>query len=407
LDGDTVAIGSFRDDDNGDSSGSVYVYRRDVCGWNLEAKLIPSDGQQNGWFGNDLALEGETLLVGAPGGNSATTLHMGVGYIFERSGSTWIERAKLAPAAGQVMDFIGYSVDLHGGLAVLGAPSSDASGNDTGAAYTFEKSGNVWAEHAMLLPATNSAEGHFGLSVATDGLRILVGAHGQNAQGLGSGAAYEFLPGGGQWTEHRRLLPGDGVAGDNFGVAVALLDDVAVIGANWTGDQGDRSGSAYHFDLSPPGRGYCFGDGGGAPCPCGGLGSADSGCANTSHSSGGRLSASGAPSLVVDEFRLHVAGLPDATPGLVLQGADQVAGGQGLPAGDGLLCTTGRVMRSQIQSSVAGAMTFEHMHGVTFGQASYGSGAPAHYQVMYRDFANPCSGLMFNLTNAWTVAWTP
>ncbi len=406
IDGDTAAIGSFRDDDNGNSSGSVYVYRRTASSWTLEAKLISSDGQEQDWFGTSLALVGNTLLIGAPSVDTSVANRSGAVYVFVRSGTLWTEASKLVPAAASPLDYIGYSVDLAGSLAVLGAPTTDFAGADSGASYVFARTSSGWVEQARLLPSDGAGEDMFGLSVATDGARVLIGANGHNAQGNNSGATYEFVNTGTQWVESRKLLAGDGVAGDNFGVSVAIHGDAAVIGASWTDDQGAQSGSAYAFDLSTPGSAFCFGAGLGTTCPCAAGGAHDSGCANASNAGGARLSAAGQASMALDDFRLHVSGLPSAAPALVLQGSRQVAGGLGLPAGNGLLCTTGQVMRSQVQASPSGTLTFEHVHGAPFGQVSYGHGARANYQVMYRDVSNPCSAQQINFSNGWTVNWT-
>ena len=66
LDGDTVLIGAA-DDDNGDDSGSVYVFTRMGTTWTQQAKLLPSDGAKDDRFGFSVSLDGDTALIGAFG----------------------------------------------------------------------------------------------------------------------------------------------------------------------------------------------------------------------------------------------------------------------------------------------------------------------------------------------------
>ena len=151
---------------------------------------------------------------------------------------------------------------------------------------------------------------------------------------------------------------------------------------------------------------YCFGDSTGGACPCSGYGGLGEGCANTG-GTGVLLVGAGSAALSNDTFRLEVTGAPGDKPGLILRGIEQVNGGIGVQAGDGLLCTTGQTARSQVQVTSAGSTTFTDFQGQPFGQSSYGGGVPTNYQFWYRDPSNMCSGAGFNFSNAWTVVWLP
>jgi len=150
------------------------------------------------------------------------------------------------------------------------------------------------------------------------------------------------------------------------------------------------------------GSGYCYGT---SQCPCSGAAGADEGCLNTA-GNGATFVANGTASISNDTFGFQVSGVPGDKPGLILRGANQVAGGLGNPAGDGLLCTAGQSARSRVQVTSAGSTTYtEFDTGISFGAASYGAGVTANYQFWYRDPSNTCSGAGFNFTNAWTVTW--
>ena len=77
LSGDTAVVGAFLDDDNGESSGSAYVFIRIAGVWTEQAKLLPADGASGDFFGRSVALDGNTAVIGAPhdddnGGNSGS-----------------------------------------------------------------------------------------------------------------------------------------------------------------------------------------------------------------------------------------------------------------------------------------------------------------------------------------------
>ncbi|MHC5004810.1 MAG: FG-GAP repeat protein, partial [Planctomycetota bacterium] len=87
----------------------------------------------------------------------------------------------------------------------------------------------------------------FGYAVAVSGNVALVGANEDDDLGSNSGSAYVFRFDGNGWTQEQKLLASDGAGGDMFGLSVALAGDVAVIGAPRNDDAGSNSGSAYVF----------------------------------------------------------------------------------------------------------------------------------------------------------------
>ncbi len=149
------------------------------------------------------------------------------------------------------------------------------------------------------------------------------------------------------------------------------------------------------------GSAYCFGDGSGAGCPCGNVGGPGEGCSN-SGGVGATLTGSGDGSFSNDTFQMDVAGVPGAKPGLIIRGNNQIAN----LAGDGLLCTGGGSMRSQVQITVAGATSFTNFQGAGFGSVA-NVGTPTNFQFWYRDpMGGPCGG-GFNFSNGWTITYTP
>jgi len=165
---------------------------------------------------------------------------------------------------------------------------------------------------------------------------------------------------------------------------------------------------SYALRANNIGSAFCFGDGTGIPCPCAAYGNPGEGCANTAGLGGATLTGSGLAAIGGDTFQLQVSGAPGDKPGLILRGANALAGGLGIVVGDGLLCTSGQTARSQIQrTSPAGDTLFTDFQGNPFGASSYGAGSPTNYQFWYRDPTNTCTGSGFNFTNAWSVSWMP
>jgi len=310
VSGDTVVVGADREDSNatgvdgnqGDNSasnaGAAYVFVRDGSGnWAQQAYLKASNTNVGDFFGDSVAVSGDTVVVGADGEDSNATgvdgdpsdnsaSSAGAAYVFVRDGSgNWAQQAYLKASNTDAFDQFGISVAVSGDTVVVGAifEDSNATGVDgnqgdnsatiAGAAYVFVRDGSGnWAQQAYLKASNTDAFDQFGTSVAVSGDTVVVGADGEasNATGVdgdqnanladNAGAAYVFVrDGSGNWAQQAYLKASNTDAGDNFGTSVAVSGDTVVVGAlfedgNATGvdgDQGDNSatsaGAAYVF----------------------------------------------------------------------------------------------------------------------------------------------------------------
>jgi len=153
IDGDTVVVGAFRDDIGANADqGSAYVFVRPVGGWSgllqENAKLIASDGRADHEFGISVAVSGDTVVVGADGvGNN---IGQGSAYVFVKPSGGWAglltEDAKLIASDGRPFDFLGNSVAVSGDTVVVSAFGDDIGDNpDQGSAYVFVKPAGGWA----------------------------------------------------------------------------------------------------------------------------------------------------------------------------------------------------------------------------------------------------------------------
>ncbi len=448
INGTYILVGADLDEDNGHDSGSAYLFDRSSGAFLF--KLKPASGAADDSFGFSVALSGDRAIIGCPGDDDVAA---DSGAVFVFDATTGLELLKSKAIVPQNLGRFGYFVSADGNRMAIGAPSDPGTGS--GRAFVFDIASGT---QVVELNAPGVAIGDFfGVCVSIDSDRVLVGANRDNTVASDAGAAYLFNAGTG--VQLFKFVAPDGGSLDRFGNSVALSgsnaligsqrDDAladnagsaymfdgqtgsfeykltasdaasgdlfgivatdglrAVVGATGDDDQGESSGSAYVFSTGlAPGSAYCFGDGTAAACPCNAYAASGEGCLNTG-SVGATLGATGVASIANDTFQLNVNGVPGTKPGLVLRGANQVFGGLGTPAGDGLLCATGTAARSHVQVTVGGSTTFTHFAGSGFGTMSYGAGQQANYQFWYRDPMNPCSGAGFNFTNGWTVIWTP
>ena len=262
---DTAVIGAYGDDGNGADSGAAYVFTRNRGIWSQAAKLTASTGKPYDNFGFSVAVDGatNTVVVGAPGGDrnegDDDATDSGSVYVFVKPATGWAtttETAKLTASDGEDFDHFGYSVAVSGGTVLAGAYEDDEGDvEESGSAYVFVNPATGWATTdtftAKLTASNRAHDDNFGISVALDGDTAVIGAYGDDDNGIDSGSAYVFVKPATGWattsTHTAKLNARDGAPGDWFGVSVALDGNTAVIGAYGDDDNGEDSGSAYIF----------------------------------------------------------------------------------------------------------------------------------------------------------------
>ncbi|MDP8237809.1 MAG: T9SS type A sorting domain-containing protein [Candidatus Hatepunaea meridiana] len=244
IDGDYAIVGACLNDDDGDRSGSAYIFVRDGEEWTQHAKLTASDASVLDLFGYSVSISGDYAIAGAAG-NDDDGEYSGSAYIFRRDGDEWTEQAKLTADDAAEGDLFGNSVSISGNYATVGAHCNDDDGEYSGSAYIFRRDGDEWTEQQKLT-ANDAAEGdNFGYSLSISGDYIIVGAHGNNDDGEDSGSAYTFVNEGEEWNQITKLTANDAAADDQFGISVSISGNYAIVGANGNDDDGDYSGSAY------------------------------------------------------------------------------------------------------------------------------------------------------------------
>ncbi len=249
ISGNTLVVGVPRDDSKGIDSGSAYVYQKQGKDWKYVNKLYAADNDTPGdRFGQSVAIDGDIIVVGA--NYDDQDVHSGgSAYIFKKSGSNWVKVQRIV-SSEQAGHQFGYSVAVDGSQVIAGAPSNNGG---QGAVFVFKKSLNNWQEVQKIVASDGDPSDGFGNSVSMDGNKIAVGARSDKDNGNLSGSAYLFEKSGDNWFQKKKFLAPDGVALDHFGHSVAVSGDTVVVGSPYDDDSlnlwNDR-GSVYLFKKS-------------------------------------------------------------------------------------------------------------------------------------------------------------
>lgn len=260
ISGDTIIVGA-----NGQgydaaganylsSAGAAYIYTRSVGVWSQQQKIVgtgTNGRRSNDRFGSSVAIEGDTVVVGATGqaydasGANAVT-SAGAIYVFIRNAGVWSIQQKITPTgtnARSVSDNFGNSVAISGESLVVGAflNSYDINGANSvslaGAAYVFTRSAGVWnQEQKLVATGTNerNASDFFGTSVSISGDSIVISSSRQEYDENGAnsisnaGAAYVYTRVSGVWSQNLKLVATGSNARqveDSFGNSVAISEN--------------------------------------------------------------------------------------------------------------------------------------------------------------------------------------
>jgi trimeric autotransporter adhesin len=247
-----------------------------------------------GIFGVEISLSGDTLAVGATAENSNATgingdqrntgaPRSGAVYVFQRTGTTWVQQAYIKASNTQAGDFFGGTVALSGDTLVVGALGEDSAAiginqnqadntsQDSGAVYIFQRIGTNWAQQAYVKPSDTETRQGFGGAIAFSGGTLAVGAIGDSSSATGvggdptnqgasrSGAVYVFQRNGTSWIQQAYIKASNTGQDDLFGDAVALSGDTLAVGAtsessSATGINGDQ----FNNDAPTSGAVYVF-----------------------------------------------------------------------------------------------------------------------------------------------------
>ncbi len=251
VSGDYAVIGATNTDN---STGEVYIFKREGDVWNQQQKLVSPIANDD--YGESVSIDGDYVIVGAshaPAGDDRP----GAAYIFKREGDSWAQQAKLSVADHPNDYNFGKSVTIHDDYAIIGATDYAEHPVYTsayrGCAFIFKRTGSVWIEQAKLIAGNDLFDSSFGYSVAIHGEYAMAG--GSNDEN-DLGAVYIYKYDGTAWTKQVKFA-GDNIWGyGGFGYSVALHEGHAVVGAPWAEPESGYyplPGAAYLFKLGENG----------------------------------------------------------------------------------------------------------------------------------------------------------
>ena len=224
IDGDTIVAGGFQ--------SSVYVFRRTGNQWSQERKFFTADGGGADNFGNTVAVSGDTVAIGAYFWDSPVHNDAGRVFIFNRTGTTWTATQQLEDPTPAPVGRVGSSLALEGDTLVTGAPEGRYLDLRTGTVLVFKRTSGVWAFSQELHASDAGLNGFFGYSLSlSDNQLAVFGASVDSGASAASSKLYMFERSGGTWSEAQKLSPSDTLDGGQFGNVLSLDGETLATGS--------------------------------------------------------------------------------------------------------------------------------------------------------------------------------
>ena len=194
-------------------------------------------------FGYAVAMSGDHALIGHPHDETRGT-RAGAAYIYERQGDIWKEVIKLMPDDAAAGNLFGITVALDGHIAAVGAPGAN---HGQGAVYVFERQEEGWRLVQRLTVSQTDPDDDFAIAIALSGTYLFAGAPGDSDAGEQAGAVYVFERQDGLWSvdEVQKLMASTAAPRAQFGRSMAMAGVLALVGAPTHND----AGAAYIFEL--------------------------------------------------------------------------------------------------------------------------------------------------------------
>lgn len=257
-DGTRIAIGVRYSDPGGSTwsnAGAVYIYFKSGSSWIQEAKLVATDKASNDEFGISVCLNSDAtrVVIGAFNADGGST-DSGKVYIFLRTGTSWTQEAMMQASDKSSTDHFGISVTIDDAAnrCMVGSASR---GTGQGGVYVFTRSGTSWAQEAIIQADIPQINSYFGNSISTDstGVRVAIGSYGYAIGGNARGKVFVYIRSGTVWTLEQGFIASDGATSDQFGCSVAIdsTGTRVVVGSNFADNFGTpNSGKTYIFTRS-------------------------------------------------------------------------------------------------------------------------------------------------------------
>ena len=246
ISGDYLAIGSRKNIHYG-SQGSVHIYKRDGSGtWNEFDVVIPVYDNNGTWADMSSGNQGFGIRLVIQGDD----LYVGASgsnevFVFKlNSSSTGFEPQQIITRTDTTDNDTFGNIDADGDHMIVGA----YNGN-TEAAFIYERnSSGVWTNEVRLNHSTPSSTNNFGYAVSINGNYAIVTAYGTSTN---AGAAFIYEKQSGGWTKIKDIVPPGGSV-SYLGVSVFIDNDYALVGAYKGASNGVEGGLVYSYKATLP-----------------------------------------------------------------------------------------------------------------------------------------------------------
>jgi len=248
IDGDTIVVGApFVGSGMLNNSGSAFVYERDAITreWSIAAVLVSPDRESSDFFGRGVDIDESIgrIVIGEPGDNKVQVYERG-------SNGFWLHESTITPTleSSHVSGFFGLSVAVDGDRVVVGDPTEFDGSSDTGRVYVFDRSGQSWSQ-ATVQNQTSDSGAYLGYSVSLDGDFFAAGAPGVFTGDGSDGRVYVYeRQGSGDWDIRGSEI--NGFSNDYSGYSVSLDGSDLAVGWPDADPGGNDEGRARMYSFS-------------------------------------------------------------------------------------------------------------------------------------------------------------
>ncbi|MEZ5009945.1 MAG: hypothetical protein R2753_17480 [Chitinophagales bacterium] len=300
---DIIVVGANLDDSPATDAGSIYIYDFNGSSWVHNLKIAATDQNSSDNLGTTVSISNKRIIAGS-GYDDAPLPNSGSIYIYNFDGSTWEEGIKVTASDANSNDFYGNSASISGEWIVTGAAFNDDFASSTGSAYFIKAApadiyspqaidacdsvqiNGIWYSESQIVRDTFAIDAcqdsivvtelnlssncevtelceiqrifasdpgvndDYGDAISIYGDLAIVGVQLNDDGGTSSGSAYILRKSGGVWTQETKLVAFDDAADDRFGIDVAIAENIAIVGAPLDDDDGANSGSVYIYKYN-------------------------------------------------------------------------------------------------------------------------------------------------------------
>jgi hypothetical protein len=233
INGNTIVVGDpGYSGPSGVQQGAVFVFVRSGFTWTRQATILTNDATEFANVGYSVAVSGDTLITGAPGDSFSINVEQGSAYIFKRTGTTWAQQSKLQLSDGLSFDRFGDVVAIDDQTVVVGSPNARVGANSAqGRVVVYTRSGNTWTMQQQLVASDAAAGDAFGGSIDISADTVIISSLVSQQLRPDQSAAYIFTRLSSIWTQQQRIALFPKYGGS---IPVAVENDTAVIGTRNT-----------------------------------------------------------------------------------------------------------------------------------------------------------------------------